>query len=73
MRAIPVNEIGLYADAVRAGWMDKPDSGYWNGGAGSWNNTSVSWSANSGQAASSAWDRNAFTTAVFAGTGGTVT
>ena len=73
MRAIPVNEIGLYADAARAGWMDKPDNGYWNGGAGSWNNTSVSWSASASQAASSAWDRNAFTTAVFAGTGGTVT
>ena len=72
MRAIPVNEIGLYADAARAGWMDKPDNGYWNGSAGSWNNTSVNWSTNAGQAASGAWDRNAFTTAVFAGSGGTV-
>ena len=34
MRAIPVNEIGLYADAAHAGWLDKPENGYWNGGSG---------------------------------------
>ncbi|MEI6077850.1 MAG: autotransporter-associated beta strand repeat-containing protein, partial [Verrucomicrobiota bacterium] len=73
MRAIPINEIGLYDQAARAGWLDNPANNYWNGGAGNWDNASVNWSTNNGAPASAAWNTNGYTTAVFAGAGGTVT
>ncbi len=73
MRAIPVNEIGLYTDTALDAWEQKPDNGYWNGSSGNWDNAAVNWSANTTAAASGAWNRKAFATAVFAGTGGTVT
>jgi len=73
MRAIPVNEIGLYADAALDGWQNKPDNGYWNGSSGSWDNAALNWSTNTTAATSDAWNQKDFATAVFAGTGGTVT
>lgn len=73
MRPIPVDEIGLYDDATRAGWIDQPTKSYWNGTSGNWDHASVLWSGSAGAASSAAWNGNGYTTAVFSGAGGTVT
>ena len=73
MRPIPVDEIGLYGDATRAGWIDQSTKSYWNGTSGNWDLASVLWSGTAGAASSSAWNGNGYATAVFAGAGGTVT
>ena len=73
MRAIPVDEIGLYNDPTRAGWIDNPGMAYWNGSSGNWDTSTVNWSTSAATPASMAWNDNGDTTAVFAGTGGTIT
>ena len=73
MRAIPVDEIGLYNDPTRAGWTDNPGMAYWNGSSGNWDAGTANWSTSAATPASTAWNDNGDTTAVFTGTGGTIT
>ncbi len=73
MRAIPVDEIGLYQDSTRAGWIDNPGMAYWNGSSGNWDASTANWSTSTTTPASMAWNDNGDTTAVFTGAGGTIT
>jgi autotransporter-associated beta strand protein len=73
MRAIPVDEIGLYQDSTRDGWIANPNMAYWNESSGSWNATTPNWATAETAPAGIAWKDHGHTTAVFTGTGGTVT
>lgn len=73
LRAIPVDEIGLYDDSTRAGWIDNPGSLHWSSGSGTWNTASTAWAADTSSSASQIWNNNGHTSAVFSGGGGTVT
>ncbi len=73
MRAIPVDEIGLYQDSTRDGWIANPSMAYWTASSGIWDASISNWAAAEAAPASIAWMDHGHTTAVFRGAGGTVT